>query len=54
VTLLPATALDLPALAELFTACFADYAVAMQMDERALREHVEANGIDLSRPTGST
>jgi GNAT superfamily N-acetyltransferase len=47
VTLLAATTLDLPALAELFSACFSDYAVPMQMDERALREHVETNGIDL-------
>jgi GNAT superfamily N-acetyltransferase len=47
VTLLPATALDLPALADLFSACFSDYAVPMQMDERALREHVETNGVDL-------
>ena len=46
-TLVPATALDLPDLAALFTACFADYAVPMQMDEPALRGHVENNGIDL-------
>jgi len=37
----------MPALAELFSACFSDYLVPMHMDERALREHVEANGIDL-------
>ena len=42
-----ATALELPALAELFNACFSDYAVPMHMDERVLREHVENNGIDL-------
>jgi ribosomal protein S18 acetylase RimI-like enzyme len=47
VKLVPATALELGALAELFTACFADYAVAMRMDAGALREHVESNGIDL-------
>jgi GNAT superfamily N-acetyltransferase len=47
VTLLPATALDLPALAKLFSACFSDYVVPMHMDERALREHVEINGVDL-------
>lgn len=47
VELVPATALELPALAELFTACFADYAVPMRMDAGALREHVESNGIDL-------
>jgi GNAT superfamily N-acetyltransferase len=43
----PARSLDLPTLAELFNACFSGYAVPMQMDERALREHIEANGIDL-------
>ncbi len=47
VTALPATALELPALAELFSAAFSDYAVPMRMDEHALREHVEANGIAL-------
>jgi GNAT superfamily N-acetyltransferase len=47
VTLLPAAALHLPALADLFTDCFSDYAVPMQMDEPALREHLETNGIDL-------
>jgi GNAT superfamily N-acetyltransferase len=46
-TLLPATALELPDLTVLFNACFADYVVPMQMDERALREHIETNGIDL-------
>jgi GNAT superfamily N-acetyltransferase len=46
-TVLPATALDLPALAELFSDCFSDYVVPMRMDESALREHVETNGIDL-------
>lgn len=45
--LLPASAFALPALAELFSACFSDYVVPMHMDQRALREHVEANGIDL-------
>lgn len=45
--LLPATALDLPDLADLFTACFSDYAVPMRMDERGLREHVETNDVDL-------
>jgi len=43
----PATALDLPALAELFNACFSGYSVPMQMEENALREHIETNGIDL-------
>jgi len=45
--LVPATAPELPPLAELFSACFADYAVPMPMDAGALREHVETNGIDL-------
>ena len=43
----PSTAPELPPLAELFSACFADYAVPMPMDAGALREHVETNGIDL-------
>jgi GNAT superfamily N-acetyltransferase len=47
VQIVPATALELSALAELFTACFADYAVPMRMDAAALRAHVESNGIDL-------
>lgn len=46
-TILPATALDLSGLAELFSACFSDYVVPMHMDEHALHEHVENNGIDL-------
>ena len=46
-TLLPATALDLSALAELFSACFSDYVVPMRMDAAALRDHVETHAIDL-------
>ncbi len=46
--LLAAAALDPPDLAELFNACFSSYVVPMQMDERALLEHVENNGIDLA------
>jgi GNAT superfamily N-acetyltransferase len=35
-------------LAEVFNAGFSDYAVALQLDEAALREHVHSNDIDLA------
>jgi ribosomal protein S18 acetylase RimI-like enzyme len=47
VKLVPATALDLPALVELFNDGYSEYLVPMRMDEPRLREHVETNGIDL-------
>lgn len=47
VKLVPASALDLSALVELFNAGFSEYLVPMRMDESGLREHVETNGIDL-------
>ena len=45
--LLPATALDLPALVELFNAGFSEYLVPMTLDERGMRDYVETNGVDL-------
>jgi ribosomal protein S18 acetylase RimI-like enzyme len=47
VKLLPASALDLPALVELFNAGFSDYLVPMKLDEDGLREHIDTNGIEL-------
>jgi ribosomal protein S18 acetylase RimI-like enzyme len=47
VKLLPASILDMSALAELFNAGFAEYLVPMSMDESGLREYVDTNGVDL-------
>ncbi len=45
--LAPADTLGLAGLAELFNAGFSDYVLPMQLDEAALREHLEDNDIDL-------
>jgi GNAT superfamily N-acetyltransferase len=47
VKVLPATALDLPALVEMFNAGFSEYLVPMTMDERGMRDYLEVNGIEL-------
>ena len=45
--LVSADTLGLAGLAELFNAGFSDYVLPMQLDEAALREHLEDNDIDL-------
>jgi ribosomal protein S18 acetylase RimI-like enzyme len=47
VKLLPASTLDMSALAELFNAGFSEYLVPMSMDESGLREYVDTNAVDL-------
>jgi GNAT superfamily N-acetyltransferase len=43
----PASQLGVPALAELFNACYADYLVDLNLDEAAFRQHLDSNDIDL-------
>jgi GNAT superfamily N-acetyltransferase len=45
--LLSADALELPAIANLFNAAFSDYVVPLQLDQAALREHLDVNDVDL-------
>jgi GNAT superfamily N-acetyltransferase len=47
VRLVSADALELPAIATLFNAAFSDYTVPLQLDEAALREHLDFNDVDL-------
>lgn len=44
---LPADRLDLPAVAELFNECYSGYLVDLHLEERAFRQHLESNDIDL-------
>lgn len=46
-TLVPAGSLELAALTELFNAGYSDYVVPLRLDERAFRDHVSVNDIDL-------
>jgi ribosomal protein S18 acetylase RimI-like enzyme len=47
VEVLPANQLEVPALAELFNACYAGYLVDLNLDEAAFRQHLDSNDIDL-------
>jgi GNAT superfamily N-acetyltransferase len=47
VTLVPAGSLGIAALTELFNAGYSDYVVPLHLDERAFRDHVSVNDIDL-------
>ncbi len=46
-TLVPASSLEPTALTDLFNAGYSDYVVPLRLDERAFRDHVSVNDIDL-------